>query len=104
MATGVAGHGQFRAVRLEPSFTVLGAHGLHAGSSKGGDLPVPVAGECEVGVDRPGVGGMARSLAWSSEHVGRTLLRGAGEEDLAALSIGSDAPFPCEHLPLPPAF
>ena len=51
MATGVAGHGQFRAVRLEPSSYSAGSSwpacrdGLHAGSSKGGALPQPVAGE-----------------------------------------------------------
>ena len=38
---------------------------------------------CNTGPIR--VGGMARSLVWSSEHVGRILLRGAGEEELAPL-------------------
>ena len=102
MATGVAG-----TVSLEPSdwslpLTVLAAHGLHAGSSRGGGPP-PNNGRTEVGAAQARVGGMARSLAWSSEHVGCTLLRGAGEEALVPLHWVRHL-IPVSTLPLLPTF
>lgn len=66
------------------------------GLQREGDLPPPSCGRTEVGAAPARVGGMARSLAWSSEHVGRTLLRGAGEEDLAPLHWVRRL-IPCEH-------
>ena len=82
---GVAGCGQFRAVRLEPSSYSAGSSWPARRVFKGRGTPRPKSWEnrdgCSTGPIR--VGGMARSLVWSSEHVGRILLRGAGEEELA---------------------
>lgn len=96
VATGVAGHGQFELSDWSLPLTVLGAHGLHAGSSKGGGPPPPSCGE-QRWVHRPEWEEWQEALhgpqsTWAapcSEELGRKTWR---------LSIGSDhRSHSCEH-------
>lgn len=104
MDIGVAGRGQFRAVRLEPSSYSAGSSWPARRVFKGRGTPPPKSQEnrdgCSTGPSqrngkKPGVVLRARGPHPCSEELGRKNWR---------LSTGSDASLRVSTLPLLPAF